>query len=95
MGFLTKEQIGYIVDGSIFKCDAHGFACDRADIESIKKHFEGEVHYETGYAPCRGCDKQVEFKSIKKNAEGVAPNCFCDDCKQQIAKDLGIVGGKA
>jgi hypothetical protein len=89
MGFLTKEQIGYIIDGSVFDCDAHNFQCDRADNKSIEEHFAKFDHTDTGGVTCAKCQKvEVKFKNNRTPPPGKNPIVFCDKCKKELVAEI-------
>jgi hypothetical protein len=98
MGFKTKEQLADIITGGAYKCGPHDFVCDLEDLETIRKHEDELPHFIDGTGLCQRCKAvTVSFKNLPKpprNKETgleTEPGCFCDPCKEQLRKELGIV----
>lgn len=88
MGFLSKEQISHIIDGSVFSCGPHDFHCDRADTKSIEEHFALK-HTIEGSQLCGKCQAvEVKYKGVARPPEGKNPIVFCDNCKKELVAEV-------
>ncbi len=97
MGFKTKEQLTDIIQGGVYKCGPHNFICDIEDLKSIQKHEDEVEHTIKGTGLCQRCKAViVQFKGLPKPPRNkdtgleTEPGCFCDKCKEQLKKELGI-----
>lgn len=98
MGFKSKEQLQDIVNIGAYKCGPHNFICDNEDLDAIKKHEDEYPHTISGNGLCQRCKAIiVKFKGLPKPPRNkdtgleTEPGCFCDVCKEQLKKELGIV----